>query len=118
MNVKAYHIARGIDITKARNVYGQSPDHFHKKSFTITLDAESNQHISVFKYGSVVLFNVPEGQHPEELRKITELAAVSPIAEGLQQTETYKIIIHERLENPSIIKAGWFTKEFVPIVFA
>jgi 5-carboxymethyl-2-hydroxymuconate isomerase len=28
----------------------------------------------------------------------------TPVAEGLQQTEDYKIIIHERLENPSVIK--------------
>ena len=72
---------------------------------TITLDPDLNQHISIFKYGSVVLFNIPEAQHLEHLRKIKEAAVLTPISEGLQHTEDYKIIIHDQLDKPSILKA-------------
>jgi len=37
----------------------------------------------------------------EHLRKIKEAAVASPIAEGLQHTEDYKIMINSQLEKPS-----------------
>jgi hypothetical protein len=53
--VKAYYIARSIDVEKAHSmVYSSWADEFQKKSVTVTLDASLNQHISIFKYGSVV----------------------------------------------------------------
>ncbi len=64
VSVKAYYIARGIEIMKVHtNIYGTSAQQdFQSKSVTITIDEDLSQYISVFKYGSVVMFNIPEGE--------------------------------------------------------
>lgn len=105
VNVKAYFIARNIDILKVdTNVYGSTRHAYQSKNVTINIDPYLNQHISVFKFGSVVFFNVPEAQHLEHLRRISEIAVTNRI-DGKMHTEDYKIIIHDNLEKPSVIKA-------------
>lgn len=110
--VKAYFIARAIDILKVdTNVYGSSKHAYQSNHVTLNLNNELNQHISVFKFGAVVFFNIPDVQHLEHLRSIKEkgLPAISMNNPSIDDervfTETYKIIIHENLEKPSVIKA-------------
>jgi uncharacterized Rmd1/YagE family protein len=103
--VKAYYIGRNIDILKVdTNVYGSSRHAYQSKNVTINIDPDLNQHISVFMFGSVVFFNIPEAQHFEHLRRIRELAVSHPIDEPML-TDEYKIVIHSNLEKPSVIKA-------------
>lgn len=109
VSVHAYYIARGIDYmafnTKLTdNMYKGCKQEYQPKSVTITIDESLNQYVTIFKYGSVVLFNIPEEQHIQHQRQINEVA-VTPIAEGLQHNENFKLIVHENLERPSIIKA-------------
>ena len=104
ITVKAYFVARGIDIVRLHSqIYNSNRQEFQAK--TVTLDSSQNQYLSIFKYGSVVFFNVPESQHVEHLSKIRAAAVVTPIDEGLQHTEDYKIYIHNELQQPSVIKA-------------
>jgi uncharacterized Rmd1/YagE family protein len=104
--VKAYYMARGIDVIRVHaNLYGGNEQQFHTKSVTVTIDKERNQYISIFNYGSVVFFNVPTPQHFDHLHRIKEAAVVSPIADGLQHTEDYKIMVHDQLDKTSVIKA-------------
>ena len=101
--VDAYYAARGIDITRFTQVF-EGKQHFTSKCVTITLNKPDKRHISIFKYGSVVLFNVPKEDHVEYMRKIQSVA-MSPIAEGLQKTDSYRIKITPGLDKPSVIKA-------------
>ena len=104
--VKAYYLARGIDILRVyNNCWRGNRQEFQSKSLTVTINAEANQYISIFSYGPVVLFNIPAEEHSEHLRLIKDAAVISPIADGLQHTENYKVIIHDALDRPSVIKA-------------
>lgn len=104
--VKAHYISRGIDVLRAYGeVYAGCRQQFHSKSVTISIDPSQNQHVAIYKYGSVVFFNIPENEQKEHLRNISEVAATSPILDGSQYTENYKIMIHKHLEKPSVIKA-------------
>lgn len=79
---------------------------FQPKFRTIAIDSEQHQYISVFKYGSVVMFNIPENQHREHLKRIRESwPGISYIAEDYHLTEAYKILINPHLDKPSVIKA-------------
>jgi hypothetical protein len=44
-------------------------------------------------------------QHLEHLRLIKEQAVVSPIAEGVQHSDDYVVMIQSSLEKPSSVKA-------------
>lgn len=106
VSVKAYYLARGIDILRVyNNVYRGNRQDFQSKSLTVTINAALNQYISIFTYGPVVLFNIPGEEHLEHLRLIKDAAVISPIADGLQHTENYKVIINDQLDKPSVIKA-------------
>lgn len=106
MVVKAYYLARSIDILRVhQGVYQDKQQDFQKKSLTVTIDGASNRHISIFQYGAVVLFNIPAEEHAEHLRLIKDAAVLTPIAEGLQHTDNYKVVIHDKLDKPSVIKA-------------
>lgn len=41
----------------------------------------------------------------EHLRLIKETAVVSPVAEGVQHSDDYVVIINDQLEKPSSVKA-------------
>ena len=105
--VKAYYLSRSVDILRVHGsqAYVDKKRDFHKKSLTVTIDGSNNQYISIFAYGSVVLFNIPPQDHSEHLRMIRDAAVTSPIAEGLQHTDTFKVVIHAQLDRPSAIKA-------------
>jgi uncharacterized Rmd1/YagE family protein len=104
--VKAYYVAREIDIMKiGGSLFSNAHQEFQKKSVIITLNELGNQYISIFRYGSVVLFNIPIEEHSEYLRQIKDQAATFPIAEELRFSDGYKVIVHETLENPSVVKA-------------
>jgi uncharacterized Rmd1/YagE family protein len=61
VSVNAHYIARGIDILRIHSqIYGSLKQVFHAKSVTITLNEDNNEYISIFKYGSVVFFNISE----------------------------------------------------------
>lgn len=107
VSVKAYYIARGIDFM---NIY-RIKDHMYQpyrqeyspKSMKVIIDKDLNKYVVLFKYGSVVFFNVPEEEHINHLKSIGEVA-VNPIYVSDQHTENYKVILTENLEKPSMIK--------------
>jgi uncharacterized Rmd1/YagE family protein len=106
IDVKAYYIARGIDILSVHgSSYGSRPTAFQSKSLTITVDESKGQFISVFKYGSVVLFNVPEDEHSEHLMSIQEAATGFAIPTNLQHTEEYVIVEDEGLSKKCVLKS-------------
>jgi uncharacterized Rmd1/YagE family protein len=108
VTIKAYYISRGINISNisASQVYKSSNRFLQPRSITITLNEELKQYITVFQYGSVVFFNIPDDQHREHLKGISQHALVtSTIPFGKQPTEAYRVIIHEHLEKPSVIKS-------------
>lgn len=105
VHVKAYFIARSIDVVDLRcKMYQSSKHEVQPKSVTIYLNENLNQYISVFDYGSVVFFNVPEESHADHLKMIRTLAKQA-VPEAFQHNESYKLLIHENLEMPSVIHA-------------
>ena len=105
VSVKAYYIARGIDITCVEgNLYGTNREQLHGKSIIITVDRKLNQYISIFEYGSCVFFNIPTAQHSEHLRRIREAAFVESNIGKFEHTENYTVVILDRLDKPSAIK--------------
>jgi len=103
VSVRAYYVARGIEIIKmhSTNLYPSARKEFQRKAVTIYVNENLNQYISIFNYGSVVLFNIPEEDHTHHLRQIKSLT-VFPIAEVLQHDEDYKLIVNENLQTPSV----------------
>jgi uncharacterized Rmd1/YagE family protein len=93
VTVKAYYVARGIDVIRVHSkLYNSYPQEFHTKSVTIKLNEELNQYITIFNYGSCVFFNINDDAQLEHLRRIKEAAVSNPVAEGLQHTEVRIII--------------------------
>jgi uncharacterized Rmd1/YagE family protein len=106
ISVKAYFVARGIDIVKVLSAaYPSYKQEFQTKSITITVDPTLNQYVSIFKYGSVVFFNIDDVTQQEHLKKIKDSSVVAPIDPSLQHTDEYRLLIHDELDKPSIIKA-------------
>lgn len=106
IGVQAYYIARGIDILRVHaSSYGSRPTSFQSKSLTITVDEAKGQYISVFKYGSVVLFNVPEDEHSEHLLSIREAATGMSIPPNLQHQEEYLIVADPLLSSKCTLKS-------------
>ena len=85
------------------SLYKDSPQRFDEKSLTITLNAAENQYVSVFTYGSVVLFNVPSSQHQDHISKIEESGIVTPLANSGHFTDNYKVVIHENMKDGSSV---------------
>ena len=105
VHVKAYFVAKGIDIMRlAGKLYPSAKQNFQNKCVTIQINENLNQHISVFSYGSVVFYNIPEEDHSNHIRMIKTMS-ILPISEILQFNESYKLLIHENLEEPSVIHA-------------
>ena len=103
--VKAYYVAKGIDIIKiSGNLYQSKKQSFQTKAIVVTIDEEKEQYLSVFKYGSVVFFNIPESQHNDHLHAIRSTASSSAISESLQHTEQYKMYVNDNLEKASVLK--------------
>ncbi len=106
INVKAFYIARGIDILKVHaSAFGSLPTSFQSKSLTITIDDSKLQYITVFKYGSVVLFNIPNEEHKDYLANIQKTADSISVPSNLQHTEEYDIIIDPTYSAKSIVKS-------------
>ena len=123
VSIKAYYIAQRINLAHVHaNVYGrQKKSRQEQKSVTFEIDKAANQYVTVFKYGSIVLFNVPELQHQVHLTNIRQSAVVTPIsssgssstpsgvaastADVAPLTEDYKIIVNPSLDRPSVVKA-------------
>lgn len=118
VSVKAYYIAQRINLTHVHaNVYGtQKNSRQEQKSVTFEIDKSANQYVTVFKYGSIVLFNVPEVQHQIHLTNIRKSAVITPISSSGSSsiatssdvtplTEDYKIIVNPNLHRPSVVKA-------------
>lgn len=103
--VKAYYVARGIELAGLHGkLYPSSKQEHQPKSVTIHVNEKLNQYISIFNYGSVVLFNIPEEDHNNHIRMIKS-ASILPIPEVQQHNESYKLLVHENLETPSVIHA-------------
>jgi uncharacterized Rmd1/YagE family protein len=106
INVKAYYAANSIDLQKAhgRKVFSIGRRQYDQRSTIITIDEQHNQYIAVFNYGSIVFFNVPDEEHEKHLKELRDAKALldGPLRE---HTENYKVIIHQNLEKPSVVKA-------------
>eukprot|EP01041_Mallomonas_annulata_P009000 gene9000-18634_t len=105
-SVKAFYIARGIDISSIQTkVYQSSPAILDaKKSVSITINEEKGQYISVFPYGSVVIFNLSDAACHLHIEQIKKEAALSPFLEDLLHTEEYEVVVKTSLEKPSEIR--------------
>ena len=105
--VKAYYVGNSIDIVKITSTsaqYTEMPCKFESKSTTITLDEERQQFLSLFKYGSVVFFNVPEDVHAGHIQHIREVAMKTSISDSLQHTEQYRLYVDSTLQKASAMK--------------
>ena len=105
--VKAYYVANAIDIVKttsSSSVYFDRKFQFQSKSITITIDEERQEFISIFKYGAVVFFNVPETNHTRHIQNIRDVAMKSSISDALQHTEQYQMYVNSALEKASVMK--------------
>jgi uncharacterized Rmd1/YagE family protein len=117
VKVQSYYIARGIDILRVYNnnsVYKDSPQRFDAKSLTITLNAGEHQYVSIYTYGSVVLFNVPRAEHQEHLRKIMDNGIITPLGTSGQFSDSYKVFINENMEDgPSIVSSDHINVKYL-----
>lgn len=103
---KNYYVAREIDIMKISGpFFANAKRDYQKKSVILTLNESLNQHISVFKYGSVVLFNIPNENHLECLNQIKDAATVSISDDEPRFKDDYKIVVNDKLDKPSVVKA-------------
>jgi uncharacterized Rmd1/YagE family protein len=103
--VKAYYVSKNVDIIRLlSSPYGAKPTTFQSKSLTISVDEGLRQYISVYKYGSVVFFNIPEDEHTDHLLQIQEVTASETIAENLRHTEEYQLKIDPTLQTSSRLK--------------
>lgn len=104
--VKAYYLANHIDLQKIKyDAYvSTGRKELQSKSVTWTLNAEQNQYISVFKFGGVVMFNVPDEQHQQHIATIKGAATGTIAADEQEHTETYRVLVNKDLERPSVIK--------------
>ena len=115
VDVTAYYLARGLNTRAILNnqtdsglsVYKGLSRSFDKKSVTITLDVEKNEYISIFHYGSVVIFNIPKEDHTYHLDLIKEHALQSPLSPNDNVLEDhYKLQLQSDLQGlPKIFKA-------------
>jgi hypothetical protein len=105
VEVKAFYLARGIDIMRVFNnpdLYGKCPQNFDSKSLTITLNEAANEYVTVFNYGSVVMFNVPAAKQNEHLDNIKKNAITTPLGASAMITDEYTLMIHPELEGMSV----------------
>ena len=113
VEVRSVYMARGIDIKRVINnkdLYSGCAQHYDDKSLTITLDQERNEYITVFNYGSVVLFNVPIAMETHHLEGIKRHAVVTPLSHlevSDLNTDSYRLMIYPELVGlPSVVKAN------------
>lgn len=66
----------------------------------------SSQHVAVFKYGSVVFFNVDEDEQQHQLRRIKQ-ATQYPVADGLGHSEDYTLVVSHSLQEPSVFQPAY-----------
>ena len=100
-------MGNSIDIVKAASAssqYASMSCKFESKSTTITLNEEKQQFLSLFKYGSVVFFNVPEDMHTSHIQHIREIAMKTSISDSLMHTEQYNLYVDSSLQKASAMK--------------
>jgi uncharacterized Rmd1/YagE family protein len=96
-----------VDIVKAfQDLYGNTNHIFHSKSVIATLDEQKRQHVAVFKYGSVVFFNVDEEEQQRQLRQIKQVTQ-SPVGDGLGHAEDYTLVVSSTLQEPSVFQPAY-----------
>lgn len=88
--VKAYYVDNKIDIPRVHQIFSTKKIDIQKKVTTITVNEVSEQFISVFKYGSVVFFNIPESEHNAYISQIRSTNDTRKVP--LQHTEEFKVI--------------------------
>ena len=103
--VNACYVARAVEISRINTLYANLKIEPQSKSVTIHLNESLNKYVSIFNYGSVVFFNVPEEEHASHLLMIKTMA-INPNSEVYAHTESYKLLIHENLEAPSVIHSA------------
>ena len=104
VEIKAFYLARGIDIMRVFNnpdLYGKCPQHFDSKSLTITLNEANHEYVTVFNYGSVVMFNISAHKQNEHLENIKKNAITTPLGASAMITDEYTLMIHPELEGAS-----------------
>jgi len=118
MPVKAYYVARSIDVAK---LYVARPDDTnenavyagtrHHNSVLLSFDKEESSkdselmglrgHAVVFAYGSVVFFHVNDDAQKRCLRSFAPICT-EPIPEGFQPTEDYCVKIRPPAGSPAV----------------
>ena len=61
------------------------------KSVTVSLDQTKGKYVSIFQFGSVVLFNLSDEECIQTLADIKRTGVFSPFAEDLQEKEEYEV---------------------------
>lgn len=104
--VNSYFVANMIDVDKVNIDSIKKPlaKDFLAKSVTLTLNPAKHQYVTVFKFGGVVLFNIPEQEHMDYINAVRKSSTTNAF-ENIVHTESYKVLIHPNLEKPSAIKS-------------
>eukprot|EP00607_Mallomonas_marina_P011203 CAMPEP_0182423528 /NCGR_PEP_ID=MMETSP1167-20130531/9564_1 /TAXON_ID=2988 /ORGANISM="Mallomonas Sp, Strain CCMP3275" /LENGTH=289 /DNA_ID=CAMNT_0024602599 /DNA_START=88 /DNA_END=957 /DNA_ORIENTATION=+ len=102
--VKAYYIARALDVEKIRTkLFKDCAFTKDSKSRSVVLDKQKGQYISLFNYGSVVLFNLSDKTCEDHLSDIRKAGGLPNILEDLY-TEEYVVVVKTSLESASVIR--------------
>jgi uncharacterized Rmd1/YagE family protein len=107
VDVRAYYVAGNISISKIHeHKDAQYTSTKEKEVVVIHINEKLNQYISVFSFGSMVFFNIPEPDRAKHIKMVMNFCAdpVSDPASYMQ--ESYKLIVNDALEKASIINPG------------
>lgn len=94
--VDAYYIGKGIDLNTVRQqIYANYPYTEDTKSITITLCPNAGQYVSIFNYGSVVLYNLSDEKCSEHVETIRTRGTTTPFL--MQKKDDF--VVHEELRQ-------------------
>ena len=132
--VRSMHISSNIDLlsvlSKVFGSEGSNPEHrFGKTSVIVKLpdfytddsvdmalsavSPDVNRYVVLYRYGSVVFFNVPFSKQRDIIQQIKKYCE-DPVAVGFEQQEKYDIVVQpglteSELENVDVIKGDFAT---------
>jgi uncharacterized Rmd1/YagE family protein len=107
VDVRAYYVAGNISIAGIHEhkdpQYASTKE---KEVVVIHVNETLNQYISVFSFGSVVFFNIPEPDHAKHIKMVMSFCGDPVNDPALYMQESYKLIVNDALEKASIINPG------------
>lgn len=104
VRVKAIHAAQTMDVIKVLRVFGQEPKRhmFSKTGVFVELSSETDDEsrfVAVFRYGSVVMFNIYPGEAGKLLERIKEVCASGPVSAGFERKEHFEMVIDPHFQQ-------------------